>query len=143
MRDVDINGTTGNTKVVDKSKKTISISIGSAVIIIFIIAFLWHGSNQIEKKILGTWQNDEISEFHLTFSEDNSLIVNAGDMLMEGTYIFIDDNRIQLNFSYSLYNFVIYADVSVQGTTLGFDNIEEDSSEEIFISDKASFEKIK
>lgn len=149
MRDVKFEGNQGNTNVTDNSKKSkkskktkITISIGSAVIVVGLIIFLFNLNQSIEKEILGTWHNNEISDLYLVFSEGNSLTVNRSGIAMNGTYIFVDDNRIQLNFNFTLLNYVIYADVSVQSKTLRFDNIE-DLSEYFFVSDETTFTKIK
>ncbi len=144
MRDVNFNGRNQIGDITDKSKKTIkiSVSIGSAIIIIGVIAFILFRSTPIESKILGTWHSNEISDLYIVFSENNSLTVNRSGANMSGTYIFTDNDRVQLNFNFSILNYVIYADVSVQGKTLSFDNIE-DLSNYFSTSDKTTFEMVK
>lgn len=136
------NSTTGDVNITDKSKVTISISIGSAVIIIGIIALFFFRSASIEDKILGTWHCDEIPDLYLIFSENESLTVNRSNISMKGSYIFVEDNRLQLNFNFTLLNYVIYADVSVEGKTLSFGNIE-DLSKFFFTSSSTTFKKVK
>ncbi|MBD5118321.1 MAG: hypothetical protein HDT37_04305 [Clostridiales bacterium] len=148
MRDVLTGGNNiaGDVNIVDNSRRAtkISISIGSVILvgIIGIVAFFMLRPASIENKILGTWHNDEISDLYMVFSENNSLTVNRSNISMKGTYTFVDDNRLQLNFNLTLLNYVIYADVSVQGKTLSFDHIE-DLSQYFFTSSSTTFEKIK
>lgn len=146
------NSTTGDVNIIDKSKTTkkttkkttISLSIGSTVIIIgiVVIALFFFRSAPIEDKILGTWHCDEIPDLYLIFSENESLTVNRSNISMKGSYIFVEDNRLQLNFNFTLLNYVIYADVSVEGKTLSFDNIE-DLSKFFFTSSSTTFKKVK
>lgn len=145
MRNVNFGkNNTNNAQIIDNSKKStkISISIGTAVIIIGIIATIFLFQAPIKNKIIGTWHSNEISDLYIVFSENNSLIVNRSGVNMDGTYIFVENNRVQLNFGVALFNYIIYADVSAQGKILKFDNIE-DSSGCFFTSDKITFEMVK
>lgn len=145
MRDVKVTGTQGDVEVIDKSKKTkkrITVSIGSMVIVIGVVFFLFNAYHKIENQILGTWHNDEIFDLYVVFSKDDSFTINTNAGTFGGTYIFVDDSRIRMNIEIILFEFVVYADVSVHNNTLSFSNME-GISDYFSIPDKIVFQRVK
>lgn len=119
----------------DTLKNTkISISIVSLIIIAILIWFSLH--NNIENKIIGSWNCNEISNLNITFLENKTLIINKAEFVINGIYSINDDNNIQLDFE----SYKLNSDVIIQGNKMVFNNISE-HGDIIFVENNLTFIK--
>lgn len=115
----------GNKVSGDKIKKrnTIKISIGSVVIIAVFIGIFCSFSNNIEKKIIGTWQVDEQPQIYVTFGENGSFSMSGDGDYLEGNFTFLGDSIVQAHLSYLWADFVLSGDISINGNKMTISNM--------------------
>jgi len=123
---VDVTGEAkGNINVKGDTKKNtkITISIGSVVIIAVAIFVWFSASNNLEKKIIGTWQVDEQPQIYVTFGENNAFSMSGDGDYLEGNYTFLGDSIVQAHMSYLWADFVLSGDISISGSKMTITNM--------------------
>ena len=128
MSKINVNSTginEGGINVKGDTKKNtkITISIGSVVIIVFAIWIFISSSNNIEKKIIGTWQIDEQPQIYVTFGENSTFSMSGDGDYLEGNYTFLGDNTVQAHMSYLWADFVLTGDISISGSKMTISNM--------------------
>lgn len=123
MSNINVNGENNKIKGDTKNIK-ISISIGS-IVLILIFAFIYLSKSQtgIEKDIIGTWQCKEEIDIFMTFEKGGILTMKDGDIYVDGTYTFGDNNNITLNLPYEGIDYGYSGEVSIQHDILTISNV--------------------
>lgn len=144
MSTINVQGN-GNKVTGDKINRKVTISIGS-VIVIAVMFFLYSNNtqqNNIENTILETWQCREEADIFITFENDNTLLMKDGDIYFDGTYTFLDGNKIQLNVPYIGMDFGFSGDISIDHDILTISNISAADNRVNMMSDCLTFDLIK
>lgn len=126
---VDVTGDTkGNISVNGDTKKNtkITISIGSVVIISVMVVFVWlFISNDLEKRIIGTWNIVEQQQIFVSFDKNNIFTASNGSDYFDGSYIFLNEDTIQINVNYLWGNFILSGQISINGNKMTIKNIKD------------------
>lgn len=114
--------------------------------IIAVAIFVWLSmSNNIEKKIIGTWQNNTNKNLYITFLDGNNVSIDNDIVTLNGTYIFTGENSIKINLKAAIFEYIITTDISIKGGSLSFENINDNIASGTWLvgETKTSFDKIK
>lgn len=144
--DVKIDQSINKNKITNKIKTIVSgkgsrSKIVIRVTIVFVIAIVLFYiisalKNTPEKKIIGTWQIDEQPQIYATFGENGAFSMSGDGDYLDGNYIFISDNTVQIHMNYLWADFVISGDISIKGTTMTISNMRD--PDDIFGGDGAT-----
>lgn len=146
MSTINVQGS-GNKVTGDKINKKITISIGSVIIIAVAIFIFFFNSNnisenRIENSIIATWQCREESDIFITFEKDGIAIMKDGDIYIDGTYSFFDDNKIQLNAPYMEVDLGFSGNINIQHDILTITNISAADDNINMMSDSLTFDLV-
>ena len=88
-----------------------------AIALILLMAAACSGTG-LEKQILGQWQNantDQGSDLRYSFREDGTVLVWTDEIVVGGTYLWLDDDTIQLTITGGDASQEIVGDVQIEG----------------------------
>ena len=145
MSQINMQGNQGKFNIKGDTKNIkISISIGSIVLIVAIaFTFLSNSKTGIRKEIIGTWQSREEIDIFMTFEKNNMLTMKDGDIYVDGTYTFLDNNSIVLNLPYENMDYGYSGNISIEHDILTISNVQAVDDNINLMGNMYTFELIK
>lgn len=98
--------------------------------------YFFSNTNSIEKNIIGTWQINEQSQILVTFGENGAFSMSGGGDCLDGNYIFINDNTVQVRMDYLWTDFILSGEISINGNKMTIENMSDPDN--IFGADGAT-----